>query len=144
MDNALIDLLVEEAAKGNKFDDQEDTLGNGVEAYDSSAVDQYFEDVSEVAASMSTQCNQNAMDILGVMASKIEKLAEALTQGDESASAFSDRLYKEVMKIDAYDSKMLDDVFRVLNDNDKLARAFLSRDDNGRRRMVWKVLHESL
>ncbi|KAJ4945392.1 hypothetical protein NE237_008253 [Protea cynaroides] len=121
MDNALIDLLVEEptgnfSVNGLDFqvDGQEDTVGDGVEAYYPSSVDQYFEDVSEVAASMSTQRNQNIssssrkhgksrvnddlVDILGVMTSKIGKIAEALTQGDESASTFSDRLYKDVMK----------------------------------------------
>ncbi|KAJ4957116.1 hypothetical protein NE237_013899 [Protea cynaroides] len=152
IDNALIDLLVEETVD----DGPEDTVGDGVEAYDPSTIDQYFKDVSQEVVSISTQCNQGCaepntssssrkygkkahvnddlVDILGVMASKIGKLAEALTQGEESAFAFSDRLYKEVMKIDDIDSEMLDDVFWVLKDNDKLARAILSRDENGRRR----------
>ncbi|KAJ4974339.1 hypothetical protein NE237_007513 [Protea cynaroides] len=127
-------------------DGQEDIVSDGVEAYNPSIVDQYFEDVSEAAVSMSTQCNlgraesnigssskkhrkkarvnDDVVDILGVMGSKIGKLAEALIQGEESAFTFSDRLYKEVMKIDNIDYEMLDDVFGVLNDNDKFVRGF--------------------
>ncbi|KAF8391118.1 hypothetical protein HHK36_023419 [Tetracentron sinense] len=78
--------------------------------------------------------SDDLVQMIALVATNLGKIAETLHRGAEAAYALN--LYAKVMKIEGFEFEFLDDVFGILNGDDKLSRAFLVRNERGRRRML--------
>ncbi|KAF8406070.1 hypothetical protein HHK36_008150 [Tetracentron sinense] len=66
-------------------------------------------------------------------AMSMDKIAEAMHTDVEVP--YASDLYAKVMKIEGFEFDFFDDAFGILNDDDKLSRTFLARNERGRRKM---------
>ncbi|KAF8395453.1 hypothetical protein HHK36_019399 [Tetracentron sinense] len=71
------------------------------------------------------------------IATCMDKIAEAMHIDVEAA--YASELYAKVMRIEGFEFDFLDDAFRILHGDDKLSRAFLARNERGRRKMLERM-----
>ncbi|KAF8403558.1 hypothetical protein HHK36_011662 [Tetracentron sinense] len=80
------------------------------------------------------------VQIIDRVATSMDKIAKAMHIDVEAA--YASDLYAKVMKIEGFEFDFLDDAFRILNGDDKLSRAFLARNERGKRKMLEKMVNK--
>ncbi|XP_077239294.1 uncharacterized protein LOC143880298 isoform X2 [Tasmannia lanceolata] len=80
------------------------------------------------------------VEMMALIVSNMEKIAKAMIPNSDYEAA-SD-LYMQVRKLEGYSDEDIDDIFDILNGDDKLARSFMAKGEQSRRRMADKLLHQ--